>query len=62
MNSGKGFVDEEDFEKEEPYEVSCSNCKRVFEIDEDVFKNDDIVCPECGEKISFEFKENEEKN
>lgn len=61
-DSEEGFEDEEDFEKEEPYEVSCSNCKRVFEIGEEVFKNNDIICPECGDKIIFEFKENEEKN
>ncbi len=41
------------------YEISCPNCKRVVELTEELFNGDeeDIICPECGEKINFEFKD-----
>ncbi len=44
--------------EESDYEVSCPSCKRVVELNDEIFENEDIICPECGEKIDFGFKEN----
>ena len=46
-------------DKEVEYEMSCPNCKRVIELTEEFFNDneEDIVCPECGEKINFELKD-----
>lgn len=60
FQDGEHFGNEDEYEKEDPYEVSCPNCSRVFEIDEEVFKKDDLYCPECGEKIEFDFKDEQE--
>ena len=49
----------ENSDKEAEYEISCPNCKRVIELTEEFFNDneEDIICPECGEKINFELKD-----
>ena len=46
----------EEFEKNGKYEVSCTNCGRIIELDEGIFEKEDITCPECGFKVDFDFK------
>ena len=51
------FKNEEYFEKQPKYEISCSNCRRVLELEDEIFDDEEIFCPECGEKINFNFKD-----
>lgn len=54
------FKNDEYFNKQEKYEISCPNCRRVLEVEEEIFDEDEIFCPECGEKITFDFKDEKE--
>lgn len=48
--------DNEDVE----YEISCPNCSRVVELTDEIFNSEEeIICPECGEKINFDFKDSD---
>ena len=49
----------ENFVKDGKYEVTCSNCGRIVELNDEIFEKEDIVCPECGSKIDFDFREKE---
>ncbi len=42
--------DEDDYEDDEFYEVTCPACGETVCFDEDV-EPDDLVCPACGEKF-----------
>lgn len=46
-------------EKEENYEISCPECGRTVELNDDIFEKEDMVCPECGKKIEFDFDGND---
>ncbi len=50
---------EDEYEEEDKYEVSCPSCKRIVELNDEIFEKDDIFCPECGEKLNFNFKDDE---
>jgi len=39
------------------YDVKCPKCENVVCIDEDTLLQGDIDCPNCGEKLEFEFDE-----
>ena len=41
--------------------VTCPNCKETISVDEDVLSYDSIRCPKCGEKLEFEFDEDEDE-
>lgn len=58
--AAKQNANDEDFVEDGNYEVACPNCKRVIELDDEIFEKDEIVCPDCGEKINFDFKEDDE--
>ena len=51
---------EEYFDKKAKYEIPCSNCRRVLELEDEIFKDGEIFCPECGEKINFDFNDEED--
>lgn len=51
------FKDERYFDKKAKYEICCSNCRRVLELEDEIFGEEEIFCPECGEKIDFDFKD-----
>jgi hypothetical protein len=44
------------------YEVTCPSCSEDIVIDEEDLENGMIVCPKCGEKLEFEFDEDEEES
>lgn len=50
-----------DLNEDVEYEVSCPNCKRVVALTDEIFSSDEeeIICPECGGKINFDFKDSE---
>lgn len=56
------FKDEEYFDKQAKYEICCSNCRRVLELEDEVFDEEEIFCPECGEKINFNFKDEKDED
>ena len=39
------------------YEVTCGKCGEVITIDEDALLEGEIVCPNCSEKLEFDFSE-----
>lgn len=47
---------EKEMEEKEFYEISCQNCGRVIEIDDEIIEKEDIICPECGKIVNFDFK------
>ena len=52
--------EEDEYIEENKYEVSCPSCNRVVELNDEIFEKDDIFCPECGERLNFSFKDDEE--
>ena len=45
-------MEEEDFEDDGSFVMSCPNCEEEFYISEDDFENiDPIECPNCGQEI-----------
>ncbi len=55
---------DEDDEDEEPvfYTVTCPGCGKEICLDEEiVVKYDSIKCPQCGEKLEFEFDTDEDE-
>ncbi len=37
------------------HEICCPNCQEVVVLDEEILRNGDIICPDCGEKIEWEI-------
>jgi len=50
------FYDDED-EDEEFYEVTCPGCGDIVCLDEDMLLEGEIDCPNCGEKLEFDFED-----
>ena len=42
------------------YEVSCPSCSEDIVIEESDLEKGVIICPKCGEKLEFEFDEDDE--
>ena len=57
-----GCCCEDEDEDEEPvfYEVTCPACENTITIDEDVLNLGSIECPNCGETLEFEGREEDE--
>lgn len=51
-----------DYEDEVVYNVTCPNCGKELELDEDTILGDSIHCPQCGELLEFEFDEDDEED
>ena len=51
-------MDEDD---EDPvfYEVTCTKCGAEISLDEEILNYDSFKCPKCGEKLEFEFDEDD---
>ena len=48
--------DDDDFDDDDVYyEVTCGRCGNVITMDEDALLEGEIVCPECGENLEFDF-------
>jgi hypothetical protein len=53
--------DDEDFDDDEPiFEAKCPTCGKVIPLTMDMLEEDSIECPQCGEKLEFDFDEDEE--
>lgn len=50
-------VDEEEFDDEEYFDVTCNKCGEVFMVDEEMLQEEEIECPNCGEKIDIRLEE-----
>ena len=54
--------DDEDFDDDDVYyEVTCGKCGETITVDEDVLLEGEIVCPNCGENLEFDFSELEDE-
>jgi hypothetical protein len=42
------------------FEVKCPTCSNEISVDEDVLAQGTISCPNCGEKLEFDFDEDDE--
>lgn len=49
--------EDDDEEEEEFYEVECPECGETIYLDEDLLKEDFIVCPNCNTEIELEFED-----
>ncbi|MBQ3355715.1 MAG: hypothetical protein IJG45_01195 [Oscillospiraceae bacterium] len=49
-----------DYEDEVVYNVTCPNCGKELELDEETILGDSIHCPQCGELLEFDFDEDDE--
>ena len=48
----------EDFDDDDYYyEVTCGKCGEEITVDEDVLLEGEIVCPNCGETLEFDFSD-----
>lgn len=52
--------DDEDDEDDTIFQVQCPTCDEVIEVDEDILDVGFTICPNCGEKLEFEFEEEDE--
>ncbi len=58
------YADEEDYDDEEDdeyydddvYEVECPNCNDIIYLDESMLEDEEMVCPNCGTRLEFEFE------
>ncbi len=57
------YADDEDFEDDEDdycdddvYEVECPNCNDIIYLDESMLEEEEMVCPNCGTRLEFEFE------
>lgn len=41
------------------YEVTCPTCGNIIYLSEDSLNDGSIACPECGEKLEFDYSEDE---
>lgn len=55
--------DFDDFNDEDEcyFEVTCPNCSDTIELNEEMLDEGFINCPGCGEKLEFDFSEDEEE-
>ncbi len=50
--------DDEDCDCENPlYEVVCPKCGAEIYLDEEMLLEGDCLCPDCGEKLEFDFED-----
>ncbi|WMJ23668.1 hypothetical protein RBG61_03095 [Paludicola sp. MB14-C6] len=58
-NDFYGISDDEDedemLDDDELYEVTCPNCDDVIYLDEDMLLEGDMDCPNCGQKLEFDY-------
>ena len=52
---GDGEEDDECGCDDDLYEVTCPSCGDQIYLDEDMLLEGDTVCPNCGEKLEFDF-------
>ena len=47
-------------EGEECYATTCPTCEETIYFDESVLEDGEVVCPNCGEKLEFDFEDDED--
>ncbi len=57
------YADEDDYEDDEDdycdddvYEVECPNCNDIIYLDESMLEEEEMLCPNCGTRLEFEFE------
>ncbi|MBC8569365.1 CD1247 N-terminal domain-containing protein [Zongyangia hominis] len=55
-----GCEDEDDFDEEELYEVTCPSCGESICIDEEMLDIGQMECPSCGEHLEFDIDDVED--
>lgn len=49
--------DDDDYDDEDSlYEVVCPKCEDTIFLDEDMLVEGEIACPNCGQKLEFDFE------
>ena len=49
------FDEYDDYDEDEEYLVTCEECGEEIIVTEDDFEDGEVLCPNCGETIEFEF-------
>lgn len=52
---GCGCDDDCCCDDDEVYEVECPECHDVVYVDEEMLEDGEIICPNCGTELTFEF-------
>lgn len=54
--------DEEDDDDDDAnyYEATCPNCHQTVCLSEDIIKDGQVECPNCGETLEFDFDDDED--
>lgn len=48
--------DDEYCEDDDVYEVECPNCNDIIYLDESMLEEEEMICPNCGTRLEFEFE------
>lgn len=54
--------DDDDGEDGCYYEVTCPNCHETVCLSEDILKDGQIDCPNCGESLEFDFDDEDDSD
>ncbi len=55
-------LDDDDFDAEQLYECICPTCGDTIRLGEELIAQGVIECPNCGEKLEFDFSELEDED
>ena len=58
---GCSCEDDDDFDEEELYEVTCPSCGETICIDEEMLDAGQMECPSCGEHLEFDIDDVEDE-
>ena len=58
---GCSCEDDDDFDEEELYEVTCPSCGEIICIDEEMLDAGQMECPSCGEHLEFDIDDVEDE-
>lgn len=50
------YDDEDEYFDDDVYEVQCPNCEDIIYLDESMLEEEEMVCPNCGTHLEFEFE------
>ena len=54
--------DYDDYDDDEEFSVVCPSCNEEIIVDADILELGEIECPNCGEKLEFDFDDDDEED
>jgi len=53
---------DDDYDEDEEFSVVCPSCNEEIIVDADILELGEIECPNCGEKLEFDFDDDDEED